>query len=231
MPLVMDVCTRNIKKKCLFVSSWHLTLFHEKDARSNNTHIYLLNQTVHKKALLKTGIFSFLSIYFPWKAVFLNISSIYKLYLPTLKHLSKSLILDMLCVKIFKIFITFLIIPVKLLMLSIVTFFIKSSSYSITVSNNTCYCDLAFLLLVFIISLEWFNFSRFIESLYLINCFRFLLVSSLLLTGQFPSLSKLFVRISLSFFSVLHWNIRRFTVYVPCLHGYSGLPIIFNQCK
>jgi hypothetical protein len=79
--------------------------------------------------------------------------------------------------------------------------------------------------------LEWFNFSRSIEFTYLMNCFKYLLVSSLLLTGQLPTLSTLVFSFSLSFFSVMHWNIRWSTVCVPCLHGQSGLPIIFNRCK
>jgi hypothetical protein len=108
--------------------------------------------------------------------------------------------------------------------------FIKSSACSITVSNNTCYYNLTFLFLVFIYIclLEWFIFSRSIEFMYLINCFRFLLVSSLLLTVQLPTLITLFFRISLSFCSLLHWNIRQSTVCMPCLHGHSGLLIVFN---
>ena len=38
-------------------------------------------------------------------------------------------------------------------------------------------------------------------------------------------------RVSLSFFSLLHWNIRWCTVCMPCLHGLSGLPKIFNRCN
>ena len=89
-------------------------------------------------------------------------------------------------------------------------FSIKSSEFSITLSNIKRYCNLTFLLLVFIYicSLEWFVFSRSSEFTYPMNCFRFLFVSSLLLTGHFPTLSTLFFRISLSFFSPLHWNIR-----------------------
>ena len=67
--------------------------------------------------------------------------------------------------------------------------------------------------------------------MYLINCFKYLLVNLLLLTGQLPTLSTLVFRISLSFFSLLHWNVRWCTVCMPCLHGHSGLPIIFNLCK
>ena len=63
------------------------------------------------------------------------------------------------------------------------------------------------------------------------NCFKYLLFGSLLLTGQLPTLGTLVFRISLSFFSLLHWNIRWSTVCMPCLHGQSGLPIIFNLCK
>ena len=63
------------------------------------------------------------------------------------------------------------------------------------------------------------------------NCFKYLLVSTLLLTGQLPTLSTLVFRLSLSFFSLLHWNIRWSTVCMPCLHGHSGLPIIYNRCK
>ena len=74
-------------------------------------------------------------------------------------------------------------------------------------------------------------FSRSIEFMYLTNCFKYLLVSSLLLTGRLPTLSKLIFRVSLSFFSLLHWNIRWSTVCMPCLHAHSGLPTIFNQCK
>ena len=67
--------------------------------------------------------------------------------------------------------------------------------------------------------------------MYPINCFKCLLVSSLLLTGQLSTLSTQVFRVSLSFFSLLHWNIRWSTVCMPCLHGHSGLPIIFNRCK
>jgi len=68
---------------------------------------------------------------------------------------------------------------------------IKSSACSITVSNTTCYSNLTFLLIVFIYicSLEWFIFPWFIEFMYLMNCFIFLLVSSLLLTGHLPILT------------------------------------------
>ena len=38
-------------------------------------------------------------------------------------------------------------------------------------------------------------------------------------------------RVSLSFFSLLHWNVRWCTVCMPCLHGLSGLPKIFNRCN
>jgi hypothetical protein len=68
---------------------------------------------------------------------------------------------------------------------------------------------------IYICLLEWFMFSRSIEFMYLMNCFRYLLVSSLLLTGQLPTLSTLVFRVSLSFFSLLHWNIRWSTV---CVH-------------
>jgi hypothetical protein len=112
-------------------------------------------------------------------------------------------------------------------------FFIKSSACSVTVSNTTCCCNHTILLLVFIYIclLERFNFSRSIEFTYLVNCFKYLLVSSLLLTDQLPTLSTLVFSFSLSFFNLLHWNIRWSTVCVPCLYGHSGLPIIFNRCK
>ena len=112
-------------------------------------------------------------------------------------------------------------------------FFIKYLARSITVSNNKCSCNLTFLLLVFIYicSLELFIFSRSIVFTYPMNCFRFLAVSSLLLTGHLPTLSTLLFRISLSFSSLLHWNIRWSSVCMPCLHGHSRLLIIFNQCK
>jgi hypothetical protein len=100
-------------------------------------------------------------------------------------------------------------------------------------SNTTFCCNHTILLLVFIYicSLEWFNFSRSIQFMYLMNCFRYPLVSSLLLNGQLPTLSTLVFRVSLSFFSLLHWNIIWSIVCVPCLHGNSGLRIIFNRCK
>jgi hypothetical protein len=63
------------------------------------------------------------------------------------------------------------------------------------------------------------------------NFFKYLLVNSHLLTGQLPTSSTLVFRVSLSFFSLLHWNIRWSTVCMPCLHGHSRLPIIFNLCK
>jgi len=111
--------------------------------------------------------------------------------------------------------------------------FIKPSAWSITVSNTTCYLNLTFLLLVFvyICSLEWFIFSRSIQFMYLMNCFRFLSISSLLLTGQLPALCILLFRISLSFFSLLPWNIRWSTVCKSCLHGRFGLTTIFSRCK
>jgi len=74
-------------------------------------------------------------------------------------------------------------------------------------------------------------FEVHFEFIYLMNCFKYLLVSSLLLTGQLPTLSTLFFRVSLSFFSILHWYIRLSTVCMSCLHGHSGLPVIFNRCK
>ena len=63
------------------------------------------------------------------------------------------------------------------------------------------------------------------------NCFKYLLVNSLLPTGQLSTLSTLVFRVSLSFFSLLNWNIRWSTVCMPCLHEHSGLPKIFNRCK
>jgi hypothetical protein len=48
------------------------------------------------------------------------------------------------------------------------------------------------------------------------------MVSSLLLSGQLPTLNKMFFRISLSFFSLLHWNIRWSTVCMPCLYVHCG---------
>jgi hypothetical protein len=107
------------------------------------------------------------------------------------------------------------------------------SACSITVSSTTCCCNLTFLLLVFIYicSVEWYIFSRSIEFMYLMNCFRFPLVSSLLLAGHLSTLSTLLFRISLSFLSLLHWNIRWSTVCMPCLHGHPGLSIIFNRCR
>jgi hypothetical protein len=112
-------------------------------------------------------------------------------------------------------------------------FLCQTSARSIIVSNTTCCCNHTILLLVFIYIclLEWFNFSRSIGFTYLVNCFEYLLVSSVLLTGQLPTLSTMVFRVSLSFFSLLHWNIRRSTVCVPCLYGHSGLAIIFNRCK
>jgi hypothetical protein len=93
-------------------------------------------------------------------------------------------------------------------------------------SNITFCCNHTNLLLVFIYIclLEWFHFSRSIKFTCLMNCFKYLLVSSLWLTGQLPTLRKLFFSFYLSFFSLLHWNIRRSNVCVPCLHGHSGLP-------
>jgi hypothetical protein len=85
------------------------------------------------------------------------------------------------------------------------------------------------LVFIYICLLEWFIFSRSIEFMYLRNCFRYLLVSSLLLTGQLPTLTTLVFRVSLSFFSLLHWNIRRSTVCVPCLHVHSGFPIVWKN--
>jgi hypothetical protein len=67
--------------------------------------------------------------------------------------------------------------------------------------------------------------------MYLMNYFRYLMVSSLLLTCQLPTLSTLVFRVSRSFFSLLQQNIRWCTVCMPCLHGHSGLPIIFNRCE
>jgi hypothetical protein len=106
--------------------------------------------------------------------------------------------------------------------------FIKFSACSIKISNTTCYSSRTFLLLVFnyIYSLDWIIFSRSIELICLMNCFRFLLVSSLLLTGRLPTLSTLLFIIALSFLSLLHWNIRWSIVRMPCLHGHSRLPII-----
>jgi len=65
---------------------------------------------------------------------------------------------------------------------------------------------LTILLLVFVYncSLERFIFSKYMEFMYLMNCLKFLLINSLLLTGQLPFLSTLFFRISLSFFSLSH---------------------------
>jgi hypothetical protein len=107
-------------------------------------------------------------------------------------------------------------------------FFIKFPACSITVSNTTYYCNHTILLLVFIYicSLEWFTFSKSIEFMYLMNCFKYLLVSSLLLTGQLPTLSTLFFRVFLSLISIFHWYNRWSTVCMSCLHGHSGFPII-----
>ena len=84
---------------------------------------------------------------------------------------------------------------------------------------------------IYICLLEWSIFSKSIDFIYLMNCFKYLLVSSLLHTGQLPTLSTLVFRISLSFFSLLHWNNIWSTVCMPCFYGHSGLPKIFNRCK
>ena len=68
-------------------------------------------------------------------------------------------------------------------------FFITSSACSITVSNTTCYRSLPFLLIVLIYIL--FIFSRSIELIYLSNCFKYLFVSSLLLTGHLSTFNPL----------------------------------------
>ena len=67
--------------------------------------------------------------------------------------------------------------------------------------------------------------------MYLVNSFKYLLVKSLLFTGHLPTLPKRLFRVSLSFFSLLHWNIRWSTVCIPCLHGHSALFVIFSRCK
>ena len=59
--------------------------------------------------------------------------------------------------------------------------------------------------------------------MYLVNCFRFLSVSSLLFTGHLPTLIKQLFRFCLSFCSLLHWNNKWSTVCKPFLHGHSGL--------
>jgi len=107
----------------------------------------------------------------------------------------------------------------RILLLLLLLLFFKSSACSIAVSNITRYCNHTILLLVFIyiFSLGWFIFTKSIEFMYLTNCFRFLLVSSLLPTGQLPTLSTLVFRRSLSFFSLLHWNIRWSIVWMPWL--------------
>ena len=104
---------------------------------------------------------------------------------------------------------------------------------NIKLHNTTCFCNHTILLLLFIYSymFERFTFSRSIQFMYLMNCFKYLLVNSLLFTGQLPALSTLVFRISLSFCSLLHWNIRWSTVCMPCSHWHSGLPINFNRCK
>jgi hypothetical protein len=104
-------------------------------------------------------------------------------------------------------------------------FIIKSSACSITVSNTTCYC-LTFLVIFYSCSLQRFIFSKSIVFMYLINCFKFLWVSSLFLTDQLPSFMTLFCKISLSYFSLLHSNIKWSTVCMP-VSSYSlfkGLP-------
>jgi hypothetical protein len=113
----------------------------------------------------------------------------------------------------------------------IMVFFIRSSACSITESksNITCYRCLPFMLIGFIYI--WFIFSRFIELIYLINFFKYLFVSSLLLIGHLPTFNTLLFRCALSFTSLSHLNIRWSTICVPCWHGHSGHPIIFNRCR
>jgi hypothetical protein len=77
----------------------------------------------------------------------------------------------------------------------------------------------------------WFIFFRSIELIYLSNCFKYLSVSSLLLTGHLPTFNTLLFSCAFSFTSLSHLNVRWSTVCVPCLHGHSGHPIIFNRCK
>jgi hypothetical protein len=76
-----------------------------------------------------------------------------------------------------------------------------------------------------------FIFSKYIELIYLSNCFKYLFVSSLLLTGHLPTFNTLLFRCALSFTSLSHLNIRWSTVCVPCLHGHSGHPMILNRCN
>jgi hypothetical protein len=104
--------------------------------------------------------------------------------------------------------------------------FIKSSACTITTSNTTCCCNHTILLL------EWFIFSRTIEFTYLMNCFKYLLVSSLLLTGLLRTLSTVHWSSEFLFHSLAYCTgISDGLLCVPCLHGHSGLPIIFNRCK
>ena len=60
------------------------------------------------------------------------------------------------------------------------------------------------------------------------NCFRLPSISSLFFIGHLPTLIKLLFSIALSFFSLLHWNIKCSTVCIPCLHGHSALPIMIE---
>jgi hypothetical protein len=81
---------------------------------------------------------------------------------------------------------------------------IISSACSITVRNTTCYRCLPFLLIVLIYI--WFIFSKSIELIYPSNCFQYLFVSSLLLTGHLPTFNTLLFRCALSFTSHSHLN-------------------------
>ena len=83
----------------------------------------------------------------------------------------------------------------------------------ITICNSTCYYH-TFLFSFYICSLERFIFSKSIVLIYLINCFKYLRVISLFLTGQLPSFLTLHCNIPLSFFNLLHSNIKWSTVSV-----------------
>ena len=104
-------------------------------------------------------------------------------------------------------------------------FFIKSLACSITICNTTCYYT--FLFSFYICSLERFIFSQSIVLIYLINCFKYLWVSSLFLTGQLPSFLTLHCNVPISYFNLLHSNIKWSTVWMPRLHEHSGLLQVF----
>ena len=77
--------------------------------------------------------------------------------------------------------------------------------------------------------LPYYNWWKSIDFVKVRNDFRCFVISSCLLTGQFPDFRTLFLKSSLCVWSSVHWLSRWSIVWYPLLQGHFACSIISNR--